>query len=167
MSFNQANLPYGLTRDALAKGLVSDIQEVFSTMVGMEDLLHLPIEIEPMTHFENCVTAMVGLAGTYNGRVSLHANLDLAMNVTSKMLGIAVNDFNDDVTDALGEIDNMIAGSFKQHLSNGGADIKLSIPSVVTGKEYFVSSGNADDTLTLRFATDEDWFVVSVVLEKD
>jgi chemotaxis protein CheX len=163
-------MPYsqsGLTQEELVKSLASDIQEVFSTMVGMDDLLHLAVQIDPMTHFESCVTAMVGLAGTYNGRVSLHTTLDMAMNFTSRMLGIEVAEFNDDVCDALGEIDNMIAGSFKQHLSSGGADIKLSTPSVVTGKEYFVSSGLSSDTITLRFVTDEDWFVVSVILEKE
>ena len=167
MVFNQIKMQQGLTQDELASLLSNDIREVFSTMVAMEDLLHLPIQIEPVTQFESCVTAMVGLAGTYNGRVSLHAPLNLAMDFTARMLGIDVTEFNDDVCDALGEIDNMIAGSFKQHLSRGGADIKLSTPSVITGKEYFVSEGNAAETITLRFATDKDYFVVSVNLEKE
>jgi chemotaxis protein CheX len=167
MPLSNSNLPYGLTRDELVRRLAGDIQEVFSTMVGVEDLLHLPIEIDPVTHFESCATAMVGLAGTYNGRVSLHATTDLARDVTSRMLGLEVAEFNDDVCDAVGEIANMIAGSFKQHLSSGGTDIRLSTPSVVTGKEHFVSSGDSSDTITLRFATDEDWFMVSVILEKE
>ena len=163
MALNLSNLPPELTEDELVKRLAGDVREVFSTMVEMEDLLHLPMLIETVTQFENCVTAMVGLAGTYNGLVSIHAPLRQALDITAGMLGQEVTAFNEDVRDALGEIANMIAGSFKQHLSKGGADIRLSTPSVITGKEYTVAARNPDETLSLHFATDESWFVVSVV----
>jgi chemotaxis protein CheX len=155
------------SEDELLKQLTRDVEEVFCTMVGMEDLLHLPVQVAPETHFKDCITAMVGFAGAYNGLVSLHAPQQLAFAFTSGMLGMEVTELNDDVHDALGEIANMIAGSFKQHISRGGADIKLSTPSIVSGDDYFVNAGNNLDTLTLRFATDEEWFIVSIVLEKE
>jgi CheY-specific phosphatase CheX len=65
----------------------------------------------------------------------------------------------------MGEIANMIAGSFKQHLSTGGLDIHLSTPSVVYGKEYVITLGNNPDQITVRFATDDDWFLVAVAFE--
>ncbi len=166
-SMTDSVLARGLSKDELATYLTSDIREIFSTMVEMEDVLHLPLQIDPMTHFENCVTAMVGLAGTFSGLVSLHSPLRQALAITSGMLGQDVAEFNDDVRDALGEIANMIAGSFKQHLSKGGSDIRLSTPSVVSGKDYLVAARNPDDTITLQFATDHDWFVVSVLFEKE
>ncbi len=156
-----------ITEDDLAKRLIKDVREVFSTMVGMDDLLHIPMQVEPVIHFSECVTAMVGLAGSYNGLVSLHVPQPLALGFTSGMLGMDVTEMDDDVRDAIGEIANMIAGSFKQHLSKGGADIKQSTPSVVNGNEYFVSAGSDLDNLTLRFATDEEWFMVAVSLEQD
>jgi len=155
------------SEDALLKQLARDVEEVFCTMVGMEDLLHLPVQVAPETHFKDCITAMVGFAGSYNGLVSLHAPQQLALAFTSGMLGMEVTVLNDDVHDALGEITNMIAGSFKQHISRGGADIKLSTPSIVSGDDYFVNAGSNLDTLSLRFATDEEWFIVSIVLGKE
>lgn len=155
------------SEEALLKQLTRDVEEVFCTMVGMEDLLHLPIHVAPETHFKDCITAMVGFAGTYNGLVSLHAPKKLALTFTSSMLGMEVADVDDDVRDALGEITNMIAGSFKQHISQGGSDIKLSTPSIVSGDDYFVNAGNNLDTLALRFATDEEWFMISIALEKE
>jgi len=157
----------GLTEDELVKMLISDTKEVFSTMVGMEDLLHLPSQIEPVTHFEDCITAMVGMAGTYSGLVNIHTPQNLALQITSSMLGMEVTEVDDDVQDALGEIANMIAGSFKLHLSRGGADIRISTPSVVTGSDYVVAAGNAQDTITLRFVTDDDWFIVAITLQKE
>lgn len=156
-----------MTEGELVKLFIADIREVFSTMVGIEDLLHLPVQIEPVTEFSDCVTAMVGLAGGFSGMVSIHAPLTVALQVTSGMLGMEVAELDDDVRDAMGEIANMIAGSCKLHLSRGGADLRISTPSVVTGSEYAIASGTAANTVTLRFATDDDWFMVAITLEDE
>jgi len=155
-----------MTEDELIKSLIKDVQDVFITMVGVEDLLHLPIQIDVTTHFNECLTAMVGLAGTYNGLVSVHIPWPLAMSFTSLMLGMEVTEIDDDVNDAMGEIANMVAGSFKQHLSKGGSDIQLSTPSVVNGTDYNVSSGNDLENITIKFAADEEWFMVSLSIEE-
>lgn len=156
-----------LTEEELTKLLIGDIREVFSTMVGLEDLLHIPSLIEPMTHFEDCVTAMIGLAGSYSGMVAVHTPTILALQITSNMLGMDVAEMNEDVSDALGEIANMIAGSFKQHLTRCGADSRISTPSVVTGSDYNVSAGTSQDSITLRFLTDDSWFIVGITLHDD
>lgn len=149
----------------LSQQLIRDVREIFGTMVGLEDLLHLPIQIDPVTNFTDCVSSLVGLAGAYNGLVSLHMPSSLAITATSGMLGMAVTELDDDVNDAMGEIANMIAGSFKQHLSRSGLDVHLSTPSVVYGKEYVISLGKNPDQISVRFATDDDWFMVSVAFE--
>jgi chemotaxis protein CheX len=154
------------TEDELVKSLIKDVQDVFVNMVGVEDLMHLPIQIDITTHFKECLTAMVGLAGNYNGLVSVHVPWPLAISFTSLMLGMDVDEINDDVNDAMGEIANMVAGSFKQHLSKGGSDIQLSTPSVVNGSDYVVTSAGSDlENITLKFATDEEWFMVSLSIE--
>ncbi len=155
-----------MTEEQLIKGLIKDVQDVFINMVGVEDLMHLPIQIDMTTHFKECLTAMVGLAGTYNGLVSVHVPWQLAISFTSLMLGMEVTEIDDDVNDAMGEIANMVAGSFKQHLSKGGSDIQLSTPSVVNGSDYFVSSGHALENITLKFASDEEWFMVAISIEE-
>jgi chemotaxis protein CheX len=154
-----------MTEDQLVKSLIKDVQDVFINMVGVEDMMHLPIQIDVTTHFKGCLTAMVGLAGTYNGLVSVHIPWQLAVSFTSLMLGMEVTEIDDDVNDAMGEIANMIAGSFKQHLSKGGSDIQLSTPSIINGADYVVSSGNNLENITLKFATDEEWFMVALSIE--
>lgn len=155
-----------MTEEQLIKSLIKDVQEVFITMVGVEGLMHLPIQIDVTTHFKECLSAMVGLAGSYNGLVSVHIPWPLAISFTSMMLGMEVTEIDDDVNDAMGEIANMIAGSFKQHLSKGGSDIHLSTPSLINGADYVVSSGNKLENITLKFATDEEWFMVSLSIEE-
>ena len=155
-----------MTEDQLTKSLIKDVQDVFITMVGVEDLIHLPLQVDVTTHFKECLTAMVGLAGTYNGLVSVHLPWPMAISFTSLMLGMEVTEIDDDVNDAMGEIANMVAGSFKQHLSKGGSDIQLSTPSVVNGADYNVSSGNNLENITIKFATDEEWLMVSLSIEE-
>lgn len=157
----------GTTEEALVKQFHGDVQDVFSTMVGVEDLLHLPLQVDPKTHFSDCITAMVGFAGLFNGLVSLHVPQNLALSFTSSMIGMEVSEMNEDVNDALGEIANMIAGSFKHHLSKDGHEVRLSTPSVVTGKEYVISSGALANTLTLLFDSNDEWFMISIVVEMD
>lgn len=156
-----------VTEGKLVSMMVRDVTDVFSTMVGIDDLLHLPIQIDVTRDFQDCVTAMVGLAGQYNGLVSIHIPSPLAMNITSQMLGMEVSEINQDVNDALGEIANMVAGCFKQHFSKGGSDVRISIPSVVYGADYTFSPGTlGSDNLTLKFAADEEWFMVALTLEE-
>jgi len=155
------------SEELLSQQLMRDVKEIFVTMVGLDDLMHLPVQIDPVTNFKDCISSLVGLAGTYNGLVSLHMPHSLAIKATSCMLGMEMAEIDDDVNDAMGEIANMITGSFKQHLSKSGLDISLSTPSVVYGKEYVISLGNNPDQITVRFATDDDWFMVAVAFEKN
>jgi len=155
------------SEEVLSQQLMRDVKEIFGTMVGLEDLLHLPIQIDPVTNFTDCVSSLVGLAGTYNGLVSLHMPSTLAMRATSSMLGMEVTEVDEDVNDAMGEIANMIAGSFKQHLSKSGLDIHISTPSVIHGKEYVISLGSNPQQIAVRFATDDDWFMVAVAFDEN
>lgn len=153
------------TEEKLLQQLTRDVREIFDSMVGIDSLLHLPVPIDPVTHFKDCISSMVGFAGVYNGLASMHMTSSLAMTVTGSMLGEEVSELNNDVNDAVGEITNMIAGSFKQHLSKSGLDVQLSTPSIVNGKEYVITLGNNPDQIAVRFATDDDWFMVAVALE--
>ena len=157
----------GITEEELIKQIHGDIKGIFSSMVGIEDLLHIPVQVDTQTHFSDCITAMIGFAGIYNGLLSVHVPQSLAKIFTSNMLGMEVTEVDDDVNDALGEIANMIGGCFKHHLSKDGHEVKLSTPSVVAGKEYVISSGSAEDTLSLMFDTNDEWFMVSVVVEME
>ncbi|MDD2501926.1 MAG: chemotaxis protein CheX [Geobacter sp.] len=153
------------TQDALIKNLIDDTRSVYSTMLGF-DLMHLPLEVDPMEHFQDCVSAMVGLAGTYNGLISIHQPVSLGIKLAEAMLDMELSEVDQDVMDALGEIANMVAGNVKQHLSKGGMDIRLSTPSVATGKDYIICAKQAN-SMNLLFDLDEEWILVSIVLEID
>jgi chemotaxis protein CheX len=165
MSMNKAILELlNATEDEVVKQLDKDVREIFSTMVGAE-ISEVSTRVDAATTFSDSVTAMVGLAGVFNGMINLHVSKRLAIHFASSMLGMTIEDIDDDVIDALGEIANMLGGSFKHHFVLEGHEVKLSIPSVITGDQYEISAGSLPDILTLSFTSEDEPFMISVYLE--
>ena len=151
------------TEDQLIEHLDKDVREIFTTMVGTDvSSSHLAVTL---TKFKDSVTAMVGLAGSYNGMISINTSQKLAMAFSSQMLGMEVTECGDDVHDALGEIANMIAGSFKHHFVAEGHEPQLSTPSVISGEQYVMTAGSLSDSLTLMFESSGENLLVSLYLE--
>jgi chemotaxis protein CheX len=151
------------TGEELIEHLKHDVNEIFSTMVGIE--LSGSQMVDTETKFRDCVTAMIGFAGNYNGMISVNAPSQLANALASQMLGMEITECDDDVRDALGEIANMVGGSFKHHFVSDGHEVRLSTPSVMSGEEYNMSAGAVPDTLTLMFHCGAEHFLISVYLE--
>lgn len=155
-----------LQEEDLAGYVIHATKEVFGTMVMMELQDCYPLR-EPVTKFHCSVTGMVGLAGTYTGILSIHCPQDLALRITSNMLGMEVNEAGEDVNDALGEIANMLGGYVKQILSKGGLDINLSIPTVISGAEYTVNAMSDSDCVVIPFTNEGERFLVGLKLRKE
>ncbi|GFO67333.1 chemotaxis protein CheX [Geomonas limicola] len=153
------------TEEDLIGHLNNDVLEIFSTMVGGGVLSSKKAETE--THFNDSVSAMVGFAGGYNGMIAINASRKQALRFAAQMLGMEVDECEEEMADALGEIANMIGGSFKHHFVKDGHEVKLSTPSVISGGEYEMTVCSLPDTLTLQFETEEESFTVSLYLETD
>ena len=81
-------------------------------------------------------TAMIGLAGDLCGVLSFRCSHASAARIAGKMLGTEESTSAECIRDALGEICNMVAGSFKGQVSDVAAQCMLSVPTVVSGKDY-------------------------------
>ena len=149
------------TEEQLAVHLHEDVQEIFTTMVGGGTLSSRAADT--LTHFEDSVSALVGFAGAFNGMLSVNTSRRQALEFTSRMLSIEVSECEEEMTDALGEIANMITGSFKHHLV--GHEVKLTTPSVISGGEYDMTVCSLPDTMTLFFEAGDETFTVSLYLE--
>ena len=154
------------TEGQIAGYVIDAAKEVFSTMVMMEIADEFPLK-EPVSRFKCSITGMVGFAGTYSGVISIHCPVELAMKVTSNMLGIECDEVNEDLNDAIGEIANMLGGSVKQVLSKGGLDVKLSIPTVISGEDYTVNSLSDNDCVVVPFKIDNFTLLVGLTLKKE
>jgi chemotaxis protein CheX len=154
------------SEEQVAGFVISATREVFSTMVLLDVVDDFPLK-EPVSRFKCSITGMVGFAGTYSGVISIHCPVDLALKITSNMLGIECDEVNEDLNDAIGEIANMLGGSVKQVLSKGGLDVKLSIPTVISGEDYTVNSLSDNDCVVVPFAVEGHTLLVGLTLKKE
>lgn len=155
-----------LSEEQVAGYVIDAAKEVFSTMVMMDLVDDFPLK-EPVSRFKCSITGMVGFAGTFSGVISIHCPVKLALKITSNMLGIDCDEVNDDLNDAIGEIANMLGGSVKQVLSKGGMDVKLSIPTVISGEDYTVNSLSDNDCVVVPFTVEEHTLLVGLTLKKE
>ena len=110
-------------------------REVFELMLGCQ------LSIEATADESDLgVTSMVGLAGQLCGLLSIRCNEKAATLMTSKMLGVPLDKVGSEVSDALGEICNMVAGNFKNKIAGLSDGCMLSPPTVITGSDYDLHS---------------------------
>lgn len=155
-----------LTEEEMAKYVIDATKEVFNTMVMLDIEDSFPLT-ESVTKFSCSITGMVGLGGSYSGVLSIHCPQPLALKITANMLGMEVEEAEEDVNDALGEIANMLGGQVKMVLSKGGMDMNISIPTVISGEEYTINSMTESDCVIIPFNTGDDRFLVSLKLKKE
>jgi chemotaxis protein CheX len=85
-------------------------------------------------------TSMVGLAGALCGVMSVRCGSKAAALMTSKMLGVDLDKVGPEISDALGEVCNMVAGNFKNKITGLAEGCMLSPPTVITGSDYTMQS---------------------------
>jgi chemotaxis protein CheX len=127
---NQIEQIDGLIRDA--------VKEVFRSMLSMEVDAELttPLPTDPGGQ----IIGSVGFIGEVNGIIYIYAGAGFARIITSRLLGMTETEVDpgEMVTDAIGELSNMVAGYVKSRLCNGGLPCTITIPSVVRGQELKV-----------------------------
>lgn len=141
-------------------------QEVFETMIMLEVTPQPPLPVL-VSNFTDSVSGIVGLAGsTCKGMLAIHAPDDVAMAITGRFLGVPVDEINEDVTDAFGELANMLAGNIKMVLDEAGSDITLSVPSYVFGRDYHVECIAEANWVVIPFESDDGEFIVELQIAK-
>jgi chemotaxis protein CheX len=110
-------------------------KEVFELMLGCQLALAANPERTSLD-----ITAMVGLTGQLCGMLSVACDRKAAALMTSKMLGVELEKVGPEVSDALGEVCNMVAGNFKNKIAGLAGGCMLSPPTVVSGGDYSLHS---------------------------
>ena len=111
-------------------------REVFELMLSSK----LTMQQSPDDLAALGITSMVGLAGQLCGLLSVRCNEQAAALMASKMLGVPLDKVGPEISDALGEICNMVAGNFKNKIAGLGDGCMLSPPTVITGTDYDLHS---------------------------
>ena len=96
------------------------------------------------------MTGVVGIAGAIRASFTLQCSNASAIKLASQMLGIAPDapDAQTAACDALGDVCNSVAGSFKANIGLGDACM-LSVPTIITGRDYRFCSRESYERMEL------------------
>jgi len=146
------------------ENIVDATNEIFETMIMMDITPRDPLN-ESVTEFKGSVSGVIGLAGSCKGMLAIHLPDSVAMAITGNFLGMEVTEVDDDVTDAIGELANMLAGNIKMVLDSGGNSVTLSIPSCIHGDEYSMDCVSDADWVVVPFDSASGQFLVELQLK--
>lgn len=142
--------------------IATGCKEVFSTML-MVELESEDVVYQKKVEINSNITSMIGLGGGLKGLLAVHCPSSVATKITSAFLGMDVEEIDDDVKDAIGEIANMVAGNLKVSYAAVDVNIELAIPTSIVGDSFYVS-GIADATrVVVPFLMDDDTFWVELM----
>lgn len=127
---------------------VGDITaDVWSSMIGIEAE---PVEPWDLFPTEDRITSAVTISGTWNGTVVLDFDMGLARRAAGAMFELEIPEVTDEeLTDAVGELANMVGGSIKSLLEE---PCKLGLPTVAHGGEW--GEAHPEVTLFMRLGFD-------------
>jgi chemotaxis protein CheX len=140
---------------------------VFKEFVGCEIESVHPFFSEKDTPHEWDYSAVIGITGDARGAVVISMKESLAEKVTTIITGTSEKPDMNDVTDAIGEIVNIVAGNVKRDLEEATFRLVISTPTVVKGKNHIIKwPHNKTHIICIPFRIfDTEQFTLQVAIE--
>lgn len=116
----------------IVETLSKSAREVLETMVFLT-----PSSIESISEegsrFSDPVIGLLGFTGTKSGTFVVRTTEALAATMAAKMLMMEPSELSgfEEISDAFGEIVNMLSGTFKNDWIVNGNQMELSVPNVI------------------------------------
>jgi len=141
---------------------LASIKNVFDMMLQVPFTMGKPrIKDDNVPRYD--VSGIIGLSGSVTGCVVINLSEEIALQLVSALSGEEYTEFNDDCSDAIGELANMIAGGAKKDFP--GEDNAISVPSIVVGK-HRVTYPSGVPIITIPCDTSAGRLTVDVALKE-
>jgi chemotaxis protein CheX len=112
------------------------------------------------------VSGVIGITGETNGTIYVTFDESCILKIVSNMFGDEMKEINNEITDAVGELTNMISGQARKELEEIGKVFHGAIPSVITGKNHKLIPMTKGPKMAIPFKTDSGNFTVEVAFER-
>ncbi|MGP8173140.1 MAG: chemotaxis protein CheX [Terracidiphilus sp.] len=143
------------------RNLDASVEEVFHLMLGVD----CRREPAPAVIDAESVTAVVGFGGLLSGACVFKSGSSAAIKIAAHMTGMEFDEVDDTVKDGIGEICNMLAGSWKGKVPNLAANCGLSIPAVITGRDYNLHVQAPEFRLNHAYRFEDASFEVTIICD--
>ena len=114
------------------RNLDASVEEVFRLMLGVD----CQRDAAPAAVGEGVGDRGGGLWRPVERRLRLPVRSSGGMKIAAQMTGMEFDAIDDTVKDGIGEICNMLAGAWKGKVPELAANCGLSVPAVITGRDY-------------------------------
>ena len=145
------------------RNLDASVSEVFETMLGLR------CERETGAGHSECevdsLTAVVGFGGSFSGACIVRCDDRTAERIASVLTGVDIGAIDDTVKDAIGELCNMLAGAWKSNIHVLGADCGLSVPAVISGRDYHLHIQSPEFRVQHRYSSGSIRFEMTIVCD--
>ncbi len=145
----------------IGQDIIAATTDVFSTMLSMDLVVGEGVE-GAGGEVESNITAMLGLGGDIRGMLAVHCPAAVAFAITSGFLGMDVEELDEDVKDAIGEIANMVAGNLKIAFAGYDLRVELAIPTSIVGQSYRVGGMLGARRVAVPFAMEQGQFLIEL-----
>ncbi len=170
---------YTLTDSEVQELVQEAVEKFFETMLEDEATLKEVVDcslddpqqqIPPAIETEHAIIASaVGYLGDVSGIIYLYFEEPLAKRLTGQLLGMELADVESEghevVNDALGEVSNMVVGTFKNNLCDKGMNCRLTIPSILRGKHFAIEATSEVTRKIYRFETAGSTFAADLLMK--
>jgi len=143
------------------RNLDASVEEVFRTMLGLE----CKRDTRPAVLDKESVAAVVGFGGILSGACVFRSGAGTALKIAARMTGMEFTGIDDTVKDGIGEICNMLAGAWKSKVPELAAHTGLSVPAVITGRDYKLHVQAPEFQIHHIYRFDEQFFEVTIVCD--
>ncbi len=99
------------------------------------------------------ITGLLEIAGDINGTASVTFTEKSILTIVSKMFGEEMTQIDADITDAVGELGNMISGHVNTKMTEMGKSVKVKLLGVKDGKNHQIDHADGRKILVLPFKT--------------
>ena len=152
-------------------GLISDpgnldasVEEVFRLMLGTQ-CERVDDRASGTTEAEESVTGVVGFGGALSGACVFRCDALSATRVAERMTGLEFKKIDNTVKDAIGELCNVLAGTWKGRVPDLAAHSGLSVPAVITGRDYRLHVQAPEFQLHQDYRFEDASFSVTIICD--
>jgi chemotaxis protein CheX len=111
------------------------------------------------------VTGLIGMAREGSkGSIAVSFSAPCILKVVSNMLMEDFTQLTDEVTDAVGEITNMVSGGARKTLSEKGFKFEMAIPTIIVGERHTITHMTTGPVIVLPFETPHGPFFIEICI---
>lgn len=145
---------------------LSSLQNVLSTMAGLEINPGKPgLKRDEVARGD--VSGLIGMIGPQTkGSFSITFEAEIALEIMQRMLGERPSSINEEVTDMVGEITNMVTGGAKNLLGDKGYEFDMATPIVVSGTNHTITHKAKGPKLILPFTCAQGKIFIEICFDE-